>query len=154
MRSVLQRKSSSTVLAVIDRQERVLLCRIHGESSWRPVKARVIPLRPSRFSVIHVMDPLFSHWFLAATPVVGRFDPQPEPGGQAGLMHIFVVRHDRMSPISLRARAHSFPDADYVWHQLSNVEDEDFDVHPRELGPFLRGYLEGWIPNGVITLVE
>ena len=41
-----------------------------------------------------------------------------------------------------------------MWHPLSNVEDEEFDVYPRELGPFLRGYLEGWIPDGVITLVE
>ncbi|MBX7473478.1 hypothetical protein [Streptomyces sp. NPDC056132] len=139
---------------MIDRQERVLLCRIHGESSWRPIKARVIPLRPSRFSVIRVLDPLFSHWFLAATPVVGRLDPLPGQGGQASLTRIFAVCRDRMRPISLRARARLFPDADYAWHQLTDAEDEDFDVYPRELGPFLRGYLEGWIPDGVITLVE
>ncbi|MDQ0761490.1 hypothetical protein [Streptomyces canus] len=142
------------MLAVIDGQERVLLCRIHGESAWRPVKSRVIRVRPSRFSVIHVLDPLFSHWFLATTPVVGRFDPLSARGGPAGRTYIFVVRRDRMRQISLRARARSSPDADYVWHPLSDVEDEDFDVYPRELGPFLRGYLEGWIPDGFITLVE
>ncbi|MEV2193592.1 hypothetical protein AB0I02_21775 [Streptomyces phaeochromogenes] len=139
---------------MIDRQERVLLCRIQGESSWQPVKSRVMQVRPSRFSVLHVLDPLFSHWFLAATPVVGRFDPPSERGGPGGLTRIFVVLHNKMSPISLRTRAHSSPDADYVWHSLSDVEDEDFDVYPRELGPFLRGYLEGWIPDGDITLVE
>jgi hypothetical protein len=154
MRSVLRRKSSSTVLAVIDRQERVLLCRMHGESSWWPVKATVIPVRPSRFSVIHVLDPLFSHWFLATTPVVGRLEPPAERDSQAGLTRIFVVRYDRLRPISLRAHTHSFPDADYIWHPLSDIEDEDFDSYPRELGPLLRGYLEGWIPDGVITLVE
>ncbi|WP_416981491.1 hypothetical protein [Streptomyces sp. T028] len=139
---------------MIDRQERVLLCRIHGESAWQPIKARVIPLQPSRFSAIRVLDPIFSHWFLAATPVVGKFAPVPERDGQARLMRIFVTRHDRMRPISLRARAHASLDVDYVWHPLSDVEDADFDVYPRELGPFLRGYLEGWIPDGVITLVE
>ncbi|MDX2546697.1 hypothetical protein ACOT81_27540 [Streptomyces sp. WI04-05B] len=154
MSSIIRRKASSTLLAVIDRQERVLLSRIHGESSWRPVKARVIRVRPSRFSVIHVLDPLFSHWFIAATPVVGRFDPLSERGGLAGLTHIFVVRQDRMRRISLRACAHPFLDADYVWHPLSDAEDDKLDVHPRELGPFLRGYLEGWIPDGFITLVE
>ncbi len=68
--------------------------------------------------------------------------------------NIFVVRHSRMRSISLRACTRFVTDADYVWHPLSNVEDEDFDVCPRELGPFLRGYLDGWIPDGVITLVE
>lgn len=154
MMNAAPRKPPSTTLAVIDRQERVLLYRIHGEPSWRPVKARVIRLRPSKLSVIHILDPLFSHWFLAATPVVGRFDPPSERGGQASLTRIFVVRHSRMSRISLRARPRSLPDADYVWHPLSDVENEDLDVYPRELGPFLRGYLEGWIPDGVITLFE
>ena len=154
MRSLPRWKTSSTVLAVIDRQERVLLCRIHGESSWRPVKARVVSVLPSRFSVIHVLDPIFSHWFLSATPVVGRFHPLTERGDQAGLKRIFVVHQDRMCPVSLRARTHCLPDSDYVWHPLLDVEDEEFDVYPRELGPFLRGYLEGWIPDGVITLVE
>ncbi|MGQ4363558.1 hypothetical protein [Streptomyces sp. SAS_272] len=154
MRSALRKKSSSTVLAVIDRQERVLLCRIHGESSWRPVEARVIRVQPSRFSVIHVLDTLFSHWFLAATPVVGRVDPLSERGEPCGMTRIFIARHSRMRRLSLRARTHSSLEADYVWHPLSDVEDEDFDVYPRELGSFLRGYLEGWIPDGVITLVE
>lgn len=152
--SILRRKSASTALATIDRQERVLLCRIHGDSSWQPVKARVMPLRPSRFSAIQVVDPIFSHWFLASTPVIGRFVSVPETDGQPGLMRIFVTRHDRMTPISLRARPHTSLNADYAWHPLSDVENEDFDVRPRELGPFLRGYLEGWIPDGVITLVE
>ncbi|MDO0930472.1 hypothetical protein QQY66_01690 [Streptomyces sp. DG2A-72] len=142
------------MLAVIDRQERVLLCRVHGESSWRPVTSKVIRIRPSQFSVIHVLDPLFSHWFLARTPVVGRFNPPPERGSLDESIHIFVVRHNRVRSISLRASARSVTDADYAWHPLSDVEDEDFDVHPRELGTFLRGYLEGWIPDGVITLVE
>ncbi|MDX3635713.1 hypothetical protein PV728_36805 [Streptomyces europaeiscabiei] len=101
-----------------------------------------------------MLDPLFSHWFLSATPAIGRFRPLPERGGQAGLTRIFVVRRDRMRPISLRCRTHPFPDADYAWHPLSDVEGEEFDVYPRELGLFLRGYLEGWIPDGVITLVE
>ncbi|MCN9244481.1 hypothetical protein NGF19_27485 [Streptomyces sp. RY43-2] len=139
---------------MIDRQERVLLCRIHGESSWRPIKARVIPGWPSRFSVIHVLDPLFSHWLLAATPVVGKFDPFSNRGDQAGSTRIFVVRHGKMSRISLRGRSHPIPDADYAWHPLPDVEGEDFGVYPRELGSFLRGYLEGWIPDGVITLAE
>ncbi|WP_371095867.1 hypothetical protein [Streptomyces sanglieri] len=69
-------------------------------------------------------------------------------------MRIFVVRHDRLRTVSLRTHTHPFPDADYVWHSLIDVEGEDFDACPRELGPFLRGYLEGWIPDGVITLVE
>lgn len=154
MRSAFRRKARRTVLAVIDRQERVLLYRVQGESCWRPVASRVIRLRPSRFSVIHVLDPLFSHWFLARTPVVGRFNPLPEQGVPDVPTCIFVVRRSRMRTISLRARAHSVTDSSYVWHPLSKVEDEDFDVLPRELGPFLRGYLEGWIPDGVITLVE
>ena len=154
MRNALRKKSSSTVLAVIDRQERVLLCRTHGQSSWRPTPSRVIRIRPSRFSFIHTLDPLFSHWFVARTPVVGRFDAWSARGCSAGSTRIFVVRHHRMRSISLRARTHSWADTDYVWHPLSNVEDEEFDVYPRELGPFLRGYLEGWIPDGVITLVE
>jgi hypothetical protein len=69
-------------------------------------------------------------------------------------MRIFVTRHDRMRPIRLRARAYTPLDVDYAWHPLSDVESENFDVYPRELAPFLRGYLEGWIPDGVITLVE
>ncbi|WNM35708.1 hypothetical protein RKE30_37805 [Streptomyces sp. Li-HN-5-11] len=152
--SILRRKSSSTVLAAIDRHERVLLRRIHGESYWQPIKARVIPLRPSRFSAVQVVDPIFSHWFLAATPVIGRFVSAPERNRESCLLRIFVTRHDRMTPVSLRARNHTSLDVDYAWHPLSDVEDEDFDVRPRELGPFLRGYLEGWIPDGVITLVE
>ncbi|MFF2376494.1 hypothetical protein ACFVUW_19140 [Streptomyces xiamenensis] len=139
---------------MIDRQERVPLCRNHGESSWRPIKARVTPGRPTRFSVIHVLDPLFSHWLFAATPVVGRFTPQQEQGDQAILMRIFVVRDDSLRAVNLRAHAHLFPDADYVWHSLIDVEGEDFDAYTRELGLFLRGYLEGWIPDRVITLVE
>ncbi|MFI1734073.1 hypothetical protein ACH40E_33645 [Streptomyces acidicola] len=142
------------MLAVIDRQERVLLCRIHGQPSWCPLPSRVIRIRPSRFSVIHTLDPLFSHWFLARTPVIGRFNTPSQRGSLYGSAHIFVVRHDRVRSISLRASTHSRADADYVWHPLSNVEDDHFDVCPRELGPFLRGYLEGWIPDGVITLVE
>jgi hypothetical protein len=59
-----------------------------------------------------------------------------------------------MRSISLRARARVVTNVDYAWHPLANVEDEKFDVHPCELGPFLRGYIEGWIPDGVITLVE
>lgn len=154
MRRAPRRKTSSTVLAVIDRQERVLLCRVHGESSWRPVKARVIRVRPSRFSVIHVLDQLFSHWFLARTPVVGRINPLPDPDGPKESTHIFVVRRSRMRSISLHACARPVTNVDYVWRPLANVEDENFDVYPRELGPFLRGYIEGWIPDGVITLVE
>ncbi|MGW0565998.1 hypothetical protein [Streptomyces tauricus] len=154
MRNILRGKSSSTALLVIDRQERILLSRAHGESSWRPIKSRVIRLWPSKFSLLHVLDPLFSHWFLAATPVIGKFDPLPEQGGQSGLTHIFVVRHSRMRPISLHARTHPFTSSDQAWHPLPEVEDGDLDVCPRELGPFTRGYLEGWIPDGVITLVE
>ncbi|QFQ98077.1 hypothetical protein F9278_19770 [Streptomyces phaeolivaceus] len=154
MRSAFRRKSSRTVLAVVDHHERVLLCRFRGESCWRPVASRVIRIRPSRFSVIHVLDPLFSHWFLARTPVVGRFNPLPEGGGLDESMRIFVVRRSRMRTISLRGRSHPVTDSSYVWHPLPDVEDADFDVVPRELGPFLRGYLEGWIPDGVITLVE
>lgn len=154
MKNTLRMKPRSTALAVIDSQERVLLCRIHGESCWRPTPTRVIRIRPSRFSVIHTVDPLFSHWFLARTPVVGRFEPLPQQDGLAESPHIFVVRRSRMRSIALRARTHSCMDADYVWHPVSRVEDARFDVRPRELGPFLRGYLEGWIPDGVITLVE
>ncbi|GHH07690.1 hypothetical protein GCM10018780_41800 [Streptomyces lanatus] len=58
-----------------------------------------------------------------------------------------MVRHGKMRWISLRARTQTNTDIDYVWHPLPNVEDEEFDVHPRELGPFLRGYIEGWIPD-------
>ncbi|MFF3376621.1 hypothetical protein ACFYXF_27160 [Streptomyces sp. NPDC002680] len=139
---------------MIDRQERVLLCRVRGESCWRPVASRVIRIRPSRFSVIHVLDPLFSHWFLARTPVIGRFNPQPQRGIVDESTCVFVTRPSKMRTISLRARVHSVTEFSFVWHPLSKVEDEDFDVLPRELGPFLRGYLEGWIPDGVITLVE
>ncbi|MDQ1027017.1 hypothetical protein QF035_004599 [Streptomyces umbrinus] len=139
---------------MIDRQDRVLLCRVHGDSTWRPVKATIIPARPSRFSVIHVFDQLFSHWFLARTPVVGRINPLPEPGGPNVSTHVFVVRRSRIRSISLHACTRPVTDVDYFWHPLPNVEDEDFDVYPRELGPFLRGYIEGWIPNGDITLVE
>lgn len=153
MRS-LRKKLPSTALAVIDHQERVLLCRPRGEPTWQPVKAGVLCVRPSALSVIHVLDPLFSHWFLAATPVIGRFIPVTDRDCRSGSMRIFVVRHHRMRTISLRARTRTSPDVDFVWHPLSDVEDEQFDVHPRELGPFLRGYLEGWIPDGVITLVE
>ncbi|TGG84623.1 hypothetical protein [Streptomyces albus] len=153
MRS-LRKKSPSTTLAVVDHQERVLLCRPHGERTWLPVKASVLCVRTSKLSVIHVLDPLFSHWFLAATPVIGRFNPVADRDCQSDSMRIFVVRHRRMRTISLRARTRASPDADLVWHPLSDVEDEQFNVNPRELGPFLRGYLEGWIPDGVITLVE
>ncbi|MFH8467704.1 hypothetical protein [Streptomyces sp. NPDC017991] len=139
---------------MIDRQERVLLCRTHGQSVWRPAPSRVIRIRPSKFSFIHTLDPLFSHWFVSRTPVIGRFDLSSKGGASTGSTNIFIVRHSRMKPISLRARSHSRADADYVWHPLSNVEDEMFDVYPRELVPLLRGYLEGWIPDGVITLVE
>lgn len=73
-------------------------------------------------------------------------------------MRIFVVRRSKMRSIRLRARARAraraATDAYYVWHPLSNVEGEEFDSYPRELGPFLRGYIEGWIPDGIITLVE
>jgi hypothetical protein len=138
----------------VDRQERVLLCRIHGESSWRPPPSKVIRILPSGFSLIHTLDPLFSHWFLARTPVIGRFDTLSQRGSLDGSTRIFVVRRDRMRSISLRAATRCRADTDYVWHQLANVEDKYFDVHPRELGPFPRGYLEGWIPDGVITLVE
>ncbi|MGA5205219.1 hypothetical protein [Streptomyces variegatus] len=154
MRSHLQKKLPSTVLTVIDDQERVLLCRAQGESIWRPVKARVIRVRPSKFSVIHVLDPLFSHLLLGATPVIGRLHPATERDSRSDSMHVFVVRRRNMRTIRLRARTKSFPDIDFAWHPISDVEDEEFDVHPRELGPFLRGYLEGWIPDGVITLVE
>lgn len=150
----LRRRLTSSVLAVVDDREHVLLCRFHGKSSWQPVKARVIRVRPSRFSVINVLGPFFSHWTLAATPVVGSFDPLAERVDLAGLMHIFVVRRVRMRPIGLRVRAHSLPHADYVWHPLSHLEDGDLDVYPRELGSFVRGYLEGWIPDGFITLIE
>ncbi|WP_128375196.1 hypothetical protein [Streptomyces cavernae] len=139
---------------MIDHRERVLLCRIHGDSTWRPVSARVIRVWPTRHSLIRVLDTLFSHWFLAATPVIGRFNPVAEQAGRADSMRIFVVRHRKMRPISLRVRTHSFPDADYAWHRLTDVEDGELDVCPRELDPLLRGYLEGWIPDGVITLVE
>ncbi|MBR8642144.1 hypothetical protein KEF29_29545 [Streptomyces tuirus] len=139
---------------MIDCQDRVLLCRMHGESSWRPPPAKVIRIRPSKFSVINTLDPLFSHWLLARTPVMGRLDNLSQRGGLDGSTHIFVVRRSRMRSIYLRARTRSCADADYVWYPLGDVEDEQFDVHPRELGPLLRGYLEGWIPDGVITLVE
>ncbi|MFF4630018.1 hypothetical protein [Streptomyces griseorubiginosus] len=139
---------------MIDSENRVLLCRAHGESSWRPVASRVIRILPSRLSVIHVLDSLFSHWFLARTPVVGSYSPLQDRNIPKESTRIFVVRHSKMRSLSLRARFKTITDADYVWHPLSNVEDEKFDVYPRELGPFLRGYIEGWIPDGVITLVE
>lgn len=154
MRTAFRNKSLHTALAVIDREERVLLCRVHGDPSWRPVASRVIRLLPSRFSVIHVLDSLFSHWFLARTPVVGRYNPLPERDRLDESTRIFVVRRHKMRSISLRARARVATNVHYVWHPLSNVEDEKFDVYPRELGLFLRGYIEGWIPDGVITLVE
>ncbi|MFI6934340.1 hypothetical protein [Streptomyces sp. NPDC050287] len=156
MRTAFRNKPRHTTLAVIDREDRVLLHRVHGESSWRPVTSRVIRILPSRFSVIHVLDPLFSHWFLARTPVVGSYNPLPERDSSDESTRIFVVRRSKMRSISLRARARAraVTDADYVWHPLSNVEDKEFDAYPRELGPFLRGYIEGWIPDGIITLVE
>jgi hypothetical protein len=154
MKSAFRNKSRHTALAVIDGEDRVLLCRVHGEPSWQPVTSRVIRILPSGLSVIHVLDTLFSHWFLARTPVAGRYNPLPDRDSPNESTRIFVVRHGKMRSISLRARAHTITDADYVWHPLSNVEDEEFDVYPRELGPFLRGYIEGWIPDGVITLVE
>ncbi|GGR05682.1 hypothetical protein [Streptomyces aurantiogriseus] len=154
MRTEFRNKSLRTALTVIDHEERVLLCRVHGDPSWRPVASRVIRLLPSQFSVIHVLDSLFSHWFLARTPVVGRYNPLPERDRLEESTHIFAVRRSRMRSISLRARARVVTNVDYVWHPLSNVEDEKFDAYPRELGLFLRGYIEGWIPDGVITLVE
>ncbi|MBE8473873.1 hypothetical protein [Streptomyces justiciae] len=154
MRTASRKNSRRTALAVIDHEERVLLCRVHGDFSWRPVTARVIRIQPSRFAVIHVLDSLFSHWFLARTPVIGRYHPLAERDGRDESTDIFVARHSRIRSISLRARSRSVVDTDYAWHPLSAVEDEAFDVCPRELGPFLRGYLEGWIPDGVITLVE
>ncbi|MFM9448762.1 hypothetical protein [Streptomyces acidiscabies] len=139
---------------MIDLEDRVLLCRVHGEPSWRPITSRVIRLWPSQLSIIHILDSLFSHWFLARTPVVGSYGPLPDRDSPNESTRIFVVRHGKMRSISLRARARTNTDADYVWYPGSNVEDEEFDAHPRELGPFLRGYIEGWIPDGVITLVE
>ncbi len=153
MRQALRSKNS-TALAVIDDEERVLLCRPHGQPTWRPVRARVIRLRPSRSSIVHVHDSLFTHCFLAPTPVVGHFAPpakNKEPN-EAG--RIFIVRRNKIHSLILRPQAtHGF-EADYIWHPLSTVEATEFDVLPRELGPLLRGYIEGWIPDGPITLVE
>ncbi|MDX2546743.1 hypothetical protein ACOT81_27780 [Streptomyces sp. WI04-05B] len=154
MKTEFRNRSRHTAVAVIDREERVLLSRVHGTPSWRPVTARVIRILPSRFSVVHVLDSLFSHWFFARTPVVGRYNPLPGGEGLDESTRIFAVRRSKMRSISLRARAHVVMNVDYVWHPLSDVEDVEFDVYPRELGPFLRGYIEGWIPDGVITLVE
>lgn len=141
-------------MAVIDRHERVLLCRAHSsESPWRPVKAGVFRIPFSKLSVIHVLNPLFSHWFVAATPVIGRFDTNAR-GKRDRVTHIFVVRREKMLTLSLHMRADSLLDSDYSWHPLSDLEADGFEVYPRELTPLVRGFLEGWIPDGVISLAE
>ena len=115
----------------------------------------MIPPGPSWRSLIRVADPILVHWFLAATPVVGQFDPLPESGGRtAGPMRIVIARREAMRPLGVRFRARGVLDADYAWHPLTAVENENIPVCPRELGPLLRGYLEGWIPDGVITLID
>jgi hypothetical protein len=151
MRQALRSKNS-TALAVID-DERVLLCRRHGQTTWRPVRARVIRLRPSGSSIMRVHDPLFTHCFLAPTPVVGHFAP-PANKEPNEAVRIFIVRRNKIHSLILRPQAAHGCESDYIWHPLSTVEAAEFDVLPRELGPLLRGYVEGWIPDGPITLIE
>ncbi|MEU5092841.1 hypothetical protein [Streptomyces sp. NPDC021356] len=58
-----------------------------------------------------------------------------------------------MTEIAIRVHLGATKDTEYTWHPLTDVEG-GLELRPRELGPFLRGYLEGWIPDGVITLAE
>lgn len=155
MRGIATRRHGhcSQEVAVIDEQERVLLRRSPGKRAWTPLRAAVVRLQPTGFSLMRIQDPLFSHWYLAAVPVVGKYTPPSTAPTQVATRHIFAVRRDRMRNLTLRPCSSTSPDAVYAWHPLTEVEG-DLHVHPHELGPFLRGYLEGWIPDGVITLTE
>jgi hypothetical protein len=153
MRASRSSSATTTLLAVVDRREHVLLRRVFGQTLWLPISARVITIRPTKVSIISLFTPLSSPHFLAVTPVMGRFTPLPEKNpDRATHSRVFVVRHEKVGAITANEGAAS--NIEYSWHPITEVETEGFNVCPRELGVFLRGYLEGWIPDGTITLVE
>jgi hypothetical protein len=65
---------------------------------------------------------------------------------------LFIVRREKVGAITIGENASWNVEAS--WHPLAEIESEGFNFCPRELGVFLRGYLEGWIPDGNIRLME
>ncbi|MEU3879781.1 hypothetical protein [Streptomyces californicus] len=108
-------------------------------------------MRPSDITLVRIRDPLFTHWYVTVIRVVGRYASPGRPDTRAADNRVFVARRDKMREITIRPSAGATPDCAYAWYPLSAVEGS-LNVRPRELGLFLRGYLEGWIPDGAITL--
>ncbi|MER6081257.1 hypothetical protein [Streptomyces sp. NPDC001833] len=83
-------------------------------------------------------------------PVTGRI-PQAAHGAGAGQLigeqRLFTAhtRHaDSLSPPPGAARL--------VWLHYSQVAGHVGHLHIPDLGLFLEGYVDGWIPDGLITL--
>ncbi|MBK6041233.1 MULTISPECIES: hypothetical protein [unclassified Streptomyces] len=108
-------------------------------------------MRPSDVTLVRIRDPLFIHWYVTVIRVVGTYASPGRPDTRAADSRVLVARRDKMREIRIRPSVGAAPDYAYAWYPLSAVEG-DLNVRPRELGLFLRGYLEGWIPDGGITL--
>lgn len=91
-----------------------MLRRSPGERAWKPLRATVVRLQPAGFSLMRIQDPLFSHWYLAAVPVVGKYTSPPTAPTQVATRHIFAVRRGRMRKLALRPCSSTSPDAVYA----------------------------------------
>lgn len=124
----------------------VLLQHGAGHAVWQPI--RLLVNRSSHAAVVH-------RWQRVAGVRCGVRE-----GRTVGRMTIFTAETDRITQCTLRifvyramgaAPASAFGSR-AAWWALDDVAQLGHWVFPRELGPFLQGYVEGWIPDGWITL--
>ncbi|MFJ4011011.1 hypothetical protein [Streptomyces sp. NPDC090026] len=137
------RKVRRTLLVVLLSHDSrtILLERRPGEDAWWPLRVDVPPHRSYTRAVHRWQRQQKRHTGMRRCPVTGRLTVRtPEGRSDYLVVTLKLARPEAAEAFSLSAR----------WWPIA--ETDAVTVFPRELGILMTGYVEGWIPDGPITL--
>lgn len=140
-----QHADRTVLVAVLSRDNEVLLQRTRETEKWQPVRLNI---EPGSSSVAALLQLRRQSRFAKSARIgrtIGRVSATPSDTREAATSSLYILR------INSATFSVNIP-SQVEWWPISEVSAEQFNAFPKELGIFLQGYVDGWIPDGTITL--
>jgi hypothetical protein len=141
-----QHADQTVLIAVLSRDNEVLLQQTGDNQRWQPIRLDIAPGSSSLAALLQLRRQSRLAKSARIGRVIGRVTAPPDRRQAAHLASLLYIL--RVNEATFSANGPS----QIRWWPISEVSENQFNFFPNELGNFLEGYVGGWIPDGTITL--